>query len=161
MSGVTTTVEEQAIRFLAKRDRTTAQLKAFLERKGAAEPQVVTLLQRFQQLGYLNDEAYALHWSQSRLDRYPMGQQRLVEEVCAQGIERSQAERMVARLYVGESELDYARTVLRRQMPRMTNGQEKKAVALLRRRGFEEDVIQQVVFLPEEERAGCHISVAE
>ena len=35
MPGLPMTVEEEAIRFLTKRDRTTAQLKAFLARKGA------------------------------------------------------------------------------------------------------------------------------
>ena len=82
-----------------------------------------------------------------------MGKLRLMEEVCAQGIERGQAERIVSRLFQEVSELDYARRVLRRRMPYMNKGQEKKAVLLLRRRGFEEDVIQQVVSLPDMELA--------
>lgn len=154
MPGLPMTVEEEVLRFLTKRDRTTAQLKSFLDRKGAGADQVETLLRRFRKLGYVNDEAYAVHWSQSRLDRYPMGKQRLIEEVCAQGIERGQAERIVVRLFQGVSELDYARKVLRQRMPHMPEGQEKKAVLLLRRRGFEEDVIQQVVSLPDMEFSG-------
>ncbi len=145
MSGVVPTVEKAALRFLAQRDRTAAQLQAFLLRKGAEKRQVATLLRRFRKLGYVDDEAFAVHWSQSRLQRFPMGRQRLIEEMCAQGIDRGQAERVAAPLFQGASELEYARQVLRRRLPHLARGQERKAIVFLRRRGFEEEVIQKVI----------------
>ena len=72
-----------ALRYLTGRDCTEAQLRAYLIRKGASPDILRPLFERFQGLGYLNDESYALRWAQSRLRGRPLGRARLERELQA------------------------------------------------------------------------------
>src|SRR5512147_691703 len=70
-----------AIRYLARWDRTAAQVEQFLLRKGAAPAQIQQTIGRLSDLRYLNDGAYAERWIETRLARRPMGRERLEAEL--------------------------------------------------------------------------------
>ncbi len=143
------TVEQTALRFLGRRDRTEAQLRAFLARKGASPPEVRSLLRRFAARGYVDDVAYARRWARARLGRLPMGRARLEEELLSQGIARSTAERALDELFGAQSEFALARECLRRRSTRRAPKSHVHAAMLLRRYGFAEETIETVLNAPE------------
>lgn len=135
-------IEETAVRYLARRDRTEAQVRNYLSRQGASPARITACLARLRTLGYLNDEVYAMRWAQARLARRPMGRSRLEAELVQQGVARSTAEQAAQRAYGNLSERMLARRLLEQSGRTGTWG---KQVGLLRRYGFSEETIAEVL----------------
>src|SRR2546428_11563277 len=106
--------EQAALRSLARRDRTEAQMKAYLVRLGASSTSVRNMIKRLVERGYLNDERYALQWSTERLARRPMGRERLEAELMGQGLDRETTARALEQVYGGRSEPELALEVVGR-----------------------------------------------
>jgi SOS response regulatory protein OraA/RecX len=155
-------LQQLALRYLTGRDRTEAQLTAYLLRKGASPDQLRPLLQRFQDLGYLDDARYAFAWAQARLRAKPMGRARLEMELRRRGVPRLLARVTVEQLYAEHDEVELARLLLsqrdRERPTRLTFGmlsQEArhaarrramvKTAALLQRHGFGAEVIRSIL----------------
>jgi len=136
--------EQAAIRYLARRERTEAQVKAFLGRAGASAVCIRSLLSRFRDQGYLNDNAYAARWARARLARCPMGQARLEAELLAKGFERATVAKAMRQAYGGMTQRTLARTLLALRLGRTATGDLRRSAGLLRRYGFEEDIIAEV-----------------
>lgn len=136
--------ELAAVRYLAGRERTEAQVKAFLNRAGASAVCIRSLLSRFREQGYLNDNAYAVRWARARLARCPMGQARLEAELLAKGFERATVAKAVRQAYDGTNQRALARTLLAQRLGRTAAGDLRRGAGLLRRYGFEEDIIEEV-----------------
>lgn len=134
-----------AVRYLARKDRTSAQVEGFLLHKGVARSEVRAIVSRLSQLRYLDDRAYAERWIETRMTRRPMGRARLEAELLAQGV----ADPLVGQAIHGAlrnlDEETLARRALRlaRQAGRrLTPGQ---AIRLLRQRGFEEEIVEHIM----------------
>lgn len=135
-------IEEMAVRYLARRDRTEAQVRNYLSRRAVPPARITACLARFRTLGYLNDEVYAMRWAQARLVRRPMGQSRLEAELVQQGVARSTAEQAAQRAYATLSERAMASRLLEQSGRTGTWG---KKAGLLRRYGFGEETITEVL----------------
>lgn len=136
-------IELAVLRYLARRDRTEAQVRAFLNRAGASVSRTQVLIKGFLQRGYLNDEAYALRWARDRLARRPMGHDRLEAELLAQGFDSATTARTLQRIYSERNERDLARSLLSlRSGSRRT---EAARAGLLRRHGFREELIEELL----------------
>ncbi|MEC4889872.1 MAG: regulatory protein RecX [Nitrospira sp.] len=134
-----------AVRYLARWDRTVAQVEQYLGSKGASPAQVTQVIGRLSDLRYLNDRAYAERWIESRLARRPMGRERLKAELQAKGIEEAVADQAIGAAIHDVDEEALARRALKarqRKGCRMTPAQ---AVRLLRQWGFEEDTIDRII----------------
>lgn len=104
--------------FYAGRYATTrAKLRTYLARKlrergwtGAGAPPVERLVERFAELGYVDDEAFATSRA-AALTRRGYGERRVSDALFAAGIEEEQAApaRAVAREGAGEAALAFAR----------------------------------------------------
>lgn len=134
--------ERLGLSYLARRDRTEAQVAAFLARRGVPAARIAGLLARWRAGGYLNDERYARRWAEARLARRPEGRRRLEAELLAQGLDPDLVARTLDRLYAERSERTLAEALLTRVRPR-----KGAAAALLRRQGFDEDVIEALAGL--------------
>lgn len=134
-----------AIRYLARWDRTSAQVEQFLLRKGAAPAQIQQTISRLSDLRYLNDGAYAERWIEICLARRPMGRERLEAALLLKGVPEA-----VAGLAIREALRDLdedtlarrALVVIRRRGRQLTPAQ---SVRLLRQRGFEEETIDRMI----------------
>lgn len=135
-------LEQAALRYLTRRDRTEAQVRAYLERAEADPAAIATLLARLRGRGYVNDAAYAGRWAEARLAQRPMGRDRLEAELTVQGFDPPTIAAAVAQAFEGRNEQDLARRLLRMR-PRVRTV--AKRAALLRRQGFHEDIIRQLV----------------
>jgi regulatory protein len=141
---------QAALRYLARRDRTEAQVAAFLIRRGVSAARASTVVRRLRALGYLNDAAYAQRWAAARLSRKPMGRLRLEAELLAQGVPRALAPAALVEAYGGRSERDLAEALLAQ---RGSNPGDRAApvrlrarqARLLRSRGFSEETIEDVI----------------
>jgi regulatory protein len=152
-------LQHVALRYLTGRDCTEAQLKAYLIRKGASPDILSPLFERFQGLGYLNDESYALRWAQSRLRGRPMGRARVERELQAKGIPRAIVQRVLDGLYAELDELEMARQLLGGRAAtsrlrvvgtdepeaRQRMRQQARTAGFLQRHGFRPGVIRAVL----------------
>ncbi|MDH4087215.1 MAG: RecX family transcriptional regulator [Nitrospira sp.] len=136
-----------AIRFLARCDRTVAQVEQFLRSKGALPGQIRYTIRRLSDLQYLNDQAYAQRWVERRLVSRPMGPARIKAELQAKGITETVADRVIADAFREVGEERMARRALnarQRHGSRLTPAQ---SVRLLRQRGFDEETIDRIVMV--------------
>src|SRR5436190_17400990 len=136
-----------AVRFLARGDRSTQQVTAFLSHHGY-RPQAIRATQRtLERLGYLNDEAAALRLAQARLRRRPMGRIALVQILTTRAFPNDVADRAVRLAYDGVTEQAVAARFLR-SLPRRFKDPVREArrrAALLATRGFPEDLIEPLL----------------
>jgi regulatory protein len=129
-------VAQAALRYLARRDRSEAHIRAYLGKAGASPSHIRTVLSRLRTLGYVDDRAFAHRWARDRMARKPMGRLRLEAELQAQGLDERIITNTVEEIYAESSErtvalqLWHARAV---------------TPAFLRRRGFSEDTIESIV----------------
>jgi regulatory protein len=133
-----------AIRYLARTDRTVAQVEQYVQQKGASRRQGRAVVRELERRGYLNDQAYATRWAETRLSRRPMGRERLKAELLQRGFEEPVAERALRKAYQSISEQELACQALEGRVRRTRPLQ---WVRFLRQRGFDDDTIQQVTQL--------------
>ncbi|MGH7205587.1 MAG: regulatory protein RecX [Nitrospiraceae bacterium] len=145
LSSVVDPTEQAALRYLARRDRTEAQMRAYLTRLGVSSAHVGSVIKRLVEQGYLDDERYALRWASARLARHPMGRERLEAELIGQGLDRDKTERALEQAYGGRSERDLALALLRRKYDVRNPVSRSGGSSLLRRYGFTEETIEAVL----------------
>jgi len=133
------------VRYLARWDRTVAQVEAFLLNKGASASQSKQAVSRLSDLRYLDDRAYATRWVDGQLSRQPMGRERLLAELQGKGIEAVVAEEAIREALRERDEEALAKQALQawqRKRRRMTIQQ---SVRLLRQWGFGEETIERTI----------------
>ncbi len=134
-----------AMRYLARWDRTAAQVEQFLLSKGAAANQAKQTISRLSDLRYLDDRAYAERWLESRLARQPMGRERLLAELQAKGIQDAVAERAVKKTLPEVDDDTLATRALKSWQRKGRPVTSLQAVRLLRQWGFEEETIERTI----------------
>jgi regulatory protein len=139
-----------AVRYLARWDRTVAQVEQFLLHRGASPTQSQHVIGRLSDLRYLDDQAYAERWIERRLARHPMGRARLKAELKARGIAESLADEVTDRLVQAANEEDLARRALKTKQRKGRRYKLAQAVRLLRQWGFEEETIARIIRLRDE-----------
>jgi len=134
-----------AVRYLARWDRTVAQVEQFLLSKGASTAQAKQTIGRLSDLRYLDDRAYAGRWVESRMARQPMGRERLSAELQAKGIGEAVAEGAVREALREIDEETLARRALKSWQRKGRRVTALQAVRLLRQWGFEEETIERTI----------------
>ncbi len=124
---------EYAVRALARRMRTVAELKR-LFRARVEEPEseygqtlIELVIRRLKDHGYLNDSQYAAYFSSLRRDHQKFGRMRVVTELKIKGVHGDVIEKAVDAAFEGVSEEKQAREYLRRK--RMVKPKDQKATA--------------------------------
>ncbi len=138
-------VIQLAVRFVAHRDRTIAQVEQFLTSRGASSPQVEQAICRLSDLRYLDDVAYAQRWAERRLTYRPIGQERLRAELQAKGIADSLAAQVVADAFRAVNEEALAQRVLKAAQRRGRRLTSTQVGRLLHQRGFAEETIDRIM----------------
>jgi regulatory protein len=135
----------RAVRYLARFDRTAAQVERFLTSKGASAAQVKQVITRLSAHRYLDDRSYAARWVQSTLARRPMGLDRLKRELVAKGLDESLADDAITEGLQGLDEDTLARRALCLKGRDRAPVAHQRMVSLLRQRGFGEDTIERII----------------
>jgi regulatory protein len=134
-----------AVRFLAYRDRTTAQVDQFLASHGVSPLWAKQTIRRLSELRYLDDAAYARRYAEKRLVSRPVGLERLTEELQAKGIADRLADQVAAEVFRSIDEETLAQqavTNAQRHGRRLTPIQIGR---LLHQRGFTEETIDHIM----------------
>jgi len=134
-----------AVRYLARWDRTAAQVEQFLLGKGASAHQAKQTIGRLSDLRYLNDRAYAERWIESRLARQPMGRERLLAELQGKGIGDAVAEGAVNEALSAVDDDTLAKRAFKAWQRKGRRVTPLQAVRLLRQWGFEEETIERTI----------------
>lgn len=134
-----------AVRFLAQRDRTVAQVERFLLSRGVISSHIEQATHRLTDLRYLDDRTYAQRWVEKRLATKPMGPERLKAELQAKGISDGVADRVLTEVFQQNDEEIVARRALQamsHQGKRLAPGYRAR---FLHQRGFSDEVIERMM----------------
>jgi regulatory protein len=154
-------VLDAAARFLEARPRSVAEVRRRLTTQGYRTELVDAVLERLTELGYLDDEAFATAWVESRDRARPRGEHALRRELGLKGVDRTLVDAILAGRRDtatgadsgGEEPADpdaaAAERLLRKRLgpiereadPRRRR---QRAYALLARNGFSPDVCSSV-----------------
>src|SRR5690606_8313102 len=137
-------LRERALKLLAVRDRTRAELARRLRGEGASEAAVDDVLAWLERLGYLGEERFAENWIRARQTRY--GPLRLEAELREKGLDPGYVRDLVGRTAADEEapEGGGAGAVLARRVrgagaeERDDARERRRLMAFLVRRGFPE-----------------------
>lgn len=80
---------EAAAAFLAARPRSVEETRRRLRHHGYPQPLIDSVLHRLVEMGYLDDEAFARSWVESRDRARPRGESALRRELAVKGVGRS------------------------------------------------------------------------
>lgn len=140
---------------LTGRARTRAELRAKLARRHVPDEVADRLLDRFAEVGLVDDKAFAREWVQSRQSGRGLARRALAQELRRKGVEQSVVEAAVAEVEPGD-ELAAARELVRRKLPSLARHdqttQVRRLTGMLARKGYPSAVAFRVV---REELAGA------
>ncbi|MFP6868604.1 MAG: regulatory protein RecX [Nitrospinota bacterium] len=138
-------MERSALRILALRSNTRAELRRKLRGRGFPPGGIEALLERFEKIGYLDDEATARNWVRRRLKVRPMGRRSMEGELRRIGASNPIIEGAIGDAYGEGGELDCALRAARKRLKTL-GGKDKLRERLLRflnGRGFPASVCIQ------------------
>lgn len=136
--------------YINRRERTVAEVRAQLERKGIAPDLAEDALRSFAEQGFLDDERFAGLFVTDKRELEQWGSERIRRGLLARGIDRELAERAIAASAAGAgdddeeapSELERALELLRRRFPTPPRERRdrERALGVLLRKGYESEL---------------------
>ena len=144
-------LRERALRHLARRDHSRAELARKLAAHGDAD-EIDAVIERMGELGLQSDTRYAEAFVRGKAGRF--GASRLRSELARRGIDRDLIDEAIAGECV-ESEADRARAVLRARFAAAPADAREWArqARFLQTRGFAPDLIRKLLKEPYDESA--------
>ncbi|MCX2727492.1 RecX family transcriptional regulator [Thermomicrobium sp. 4228-Ro] len=146
-AGAVDAAMDIALRALASRPRSEAELAQRLRQEGTAEDIVAEVLSRLRHLGYLDDRAFAEAWVTQRRRFSPRGAAALRRELRVRGVAPEIIDAVVGNDSVDD--LEAARAVAQKHWHRLQRLDravaERRLIGVLQRRGFSWSVIHRVV----------------
>ena len=137
---------ERALKSIAVRERTQAEVRAFLVRRGFAPDVIGDVIASLREEGLVDDAGYARRFAEDRrlLDRW--GNERIARDLERRGIERELVDRALAG-HGRDEEMAVAIELLDRRFPLAFDGDRErdKAWRLLVRRGYEPELAYSAV----------------
>lgn len=136
------------LRLLTVRPRTRAELRQALLRKEIEEDVADQVLSRLDEVGLIDDGAFAEIWVRSRHTHQGLGRRALATELRRKGVDDAVAAEAVATVDA-EAEEERARQLVRKRIRSMSDSDEtariRKLVGMLARRGYSEGLAFRVV----------------
>jgi len=134
---------------LARRGRTEREVRDKLRTKGFDQPIIDTALDRLRNAGLINDHKHAHDFARSLAARRGLGPQAVREQLLRRGVPRSIADEVSAQWADPERQTAQARQAVASYLARQRDVPEdvrrRRLYALLRRRGFEDEVVREVL----------------
>ena len=136
--------EEKAVYLLSRGDHSRRGLEEKLRRSSGREA-AAQAAQRMEELGYVNDERYALRLARDLTERKLYPRRRAVQELCARGVDRELAVRAVEE--TEKEDLDKALELIAKKQYNRLHDEDgrRKAGAALARYGFDGGTIRRAL----------------
>lgn len=136
---------EVALTALRRKERTRAELAAWLDGRGFGDGEVREALTRLAEAGELDDERFARLYSEDKRDLSGWGAERIREALLGRGVPSSTVEAVLA-TDSHHDQLERARELLaRRGRPLGDNAERQRALEYLARRGYEYEIAYEAV----------------
>lgn len=136
-----------SLNLLSYRPRAAGELRSRLREKGYSSEAIDAATNRMQELHYLDDEAFAERWVQSRQSTRPRSERMLKQELAQKGIDRETIEQTIEE--AGVDELGDALALAEKKAESMRGLEPairaRRLSGFLGRRGYGYDVIRQVI----------------
>ena len=137
-----------ALRLLESQPRTRADLAQAMARRGVPPDAATAVLDRFTEVGLIDDEAFAAAWVTSRHNGRGLGRRALSQELRKRGVDNDTIREAVSTVSA-DDERDAAATLVERRLRSMTrlprDTQIRRLVAMLARKGFSQSLAMTVV----------------
>jgi regulatory protein len=136
---------ERAVGALRQRERTTAELEAWLAERGYPAAEVGAAIERLTAVGELDDERFARRYAEDKRELRGWGPERIREALAARGLDAPTIE---AALAGSDREEELARAVSlleRRGEPAVDEPSRARALAYLARRGYHSELAYDAV----------------
>ena len=137
-----------ALYMLERQPRTRAELARGMARRGVPEDAAAAVLDRFTEVGLIDDEAFAQAWVDSRQAGRGLGRRALSAELRRRGVDDEVVKEAVATVSP-EDEEQAARALVERKLRTMTSvpheARVRRLVGMLARKGFGQGLALRVV----------------
>lgn len=132
---------ESALRILALRDHSKAQLRRKLIQKGFSPQVADTTIASLSEKGYLNDRRFAERWASAALESGRCYGPRLRSELRQRGVDASIASEVIVELTSGDDEQQTVQLLVKRRFPEFNpltadDRDKRRILGFLQRRGF-------------------------
>ena len=136
---------ERALAALAAKERTAAEIAAWLAERGYAPERVAAAVDRLIEAGALDDERFARRFAEDKRDLRGWGPDRIREALAARGLDPALVEGALA-TDGHDEQLERALTLLeRRGEAPCDEASRARALAYLARRGYELELAYEAV----------------
>lgn len=136
-----------ALNLISYRPRAAGELRGKLREKGYAPEAVDAAVARMQELRYLDDEAFAERWVESRQASRPRSERMLKRELAQKGVDKETIERTVEE--AGVDEYGDALALGRKKFESVRHEERdvryRRVSGFLGRRGYGYDIIRRVM----------------
>lgn len=136
------------LRLLAVRPRTRAELATALDRRGIPEQDATAVLERYSEVGVIDDETFAKAWVTSRHEGRGLARGALARELRQRGVDSSTISTALTEVD-GETEVATARALVERRLRSMSGVAPEVAlrrlVSMLARKGYPAGLAVRVV----------------
>jgi regulatory protein len=133
----------RALHFLGYRARSRSEVRGRLRRYGYGEETVGAVIERLEELGYLDDEEFARTVVREKARRY--GPRRVSADLRRSGVDAELAQDIVEEEFAERSEVEAARSAAaRRYNRRGSDAEARRVYGFLMRRGYSADVCAEV-----------------
>lgn len=135
-----------ATRQLTYRPRSVSELRNTLTQRGFRAITIDAVVERFTELGYLNDEEFARRWIANREQLAPRGKRLLKQELRQKGIGADLVEETLNQADIDDdaSALALAKHRLTKMTGLERDAQRRRIAGYLERRGFNYDTVRRV-----------------
>ncbi len=138
--------QEQCYRLLARRAYCRRELHQRGQQKGFSEDAIVEILDRFEDNGWIDDQAFALNYAEVYFNRKKWGPEKIRAGLVQKGISKEDISYALEQLDDTDAQLNSMMDVVGKHRNRLlrnndTQKQKHKLVDLLRRKGYHPEVI--------------------
>ena len=138
-----------ALDLLARKPWTRRDLTDRLRRRGAPPDVAEAVAAELGARGYVDDQAFAVAWAESRARGRSFGRQRLRQELVSRGVARPLVEAAIEHAFEETDELTRAMDAAGRRLAALRRRDADQTVRrlhdYLRRRGYSGDIVRQVL----------------
>jgi regulatory protein len=136
---------ERAVGALGQRERTSAELAAWLAERGYGPTEVKAAIERLTAIGELDDERFACRYAEDKRELRGWGADRIREALAAKGLDRATIDVALGAVTADE-ELTRAIELLERRGERAVDESSRsRALGFLARRGYESELAYEAV----------------
>lgn len=140
---------QRAVKLLAAKPRSVAELRERLSERCSSKAIVETVIGRLREYGYLDDERYALGYASAQVRQQPVGRRRLQQSLRLKKVDPAVADEALDQVYAETSEDELIdRAVEKRLRLRgrpKTRGEAKSLFDHLLRQGFPFELVSEKV----------------